>query len=58
MKKSIFLFGLLTTALCLSACGSKEFDMSFEEALEVANHSTLQEALANSDAFEQAFDIA
>lgn len=58
MRKSIFLFGLLTTAVCLSACGSKEFEMSFDEALEIANHSALQEVLANNDIFEQAFDIA
>jgi hypothetical protein len=46
MKKSFFLLGLLTTAVCLSACGSKDFNMSFEEALEIANHSELQEVLA------------
>ena len=58
MKKSFFLLGLLTTAVCLSACGSKDFNMSFEEALEIANHSELQEVLAWNDNFEQAFIIA
>jgi hypothetical protein len=46
MKKSFLLLGLLTTTLCLTACGSKDFNMTFEEALEVANHSELQEILA------------
>ncbi len=58
MKKSIFLFGLLATALCLTACGSKDYNMTFEEALETANHSALQDILAENDNFEQEFDIA
>ena len=58
MKKSIFLWGLLTTVLCLTACGSKDFNMSFEEALEIANHSELQDILSQNDNFEQSFDIA
>lgn len=58
MKKSLFLFGLITTTICLSACGSKNFNMSFEEALEAANYSALQDILAENDNFEQNFDIS
>ena len=58
MKKSVFLLGLLTTAVCLTACGSKDFNMTFDEALEAANHSQLQEILDGNDNFEQSFDIA
>jgi hypothetical protein len=39
MKKSIFLLGLLTIAgISLTACGSKSYEMSFEDAVEVVNH--------------------
>ena len=58
MKKSVFLFGLLITSVSLTACGSKNFNMSFDEALEIANHSELQEILAGNENFEQSFDIA
>lgn len=58
MKKISFLLGLLCTAACLTACGSKDFNMSFEEALEIANHSELQNILSQNDNFEQIFDIA
>jgi len=59
MKKSVFLLGLLTIAgISLTACGSKNYEMSFEEALEIANHSELQDILAQSDSFEQDFSIA
>jgi len=58
MKKSLFLLGLLTTTLCLTACGSKNFNMSFEEAVETANHSALQNILSQNDTFEQALAIA
>lgn len=58
MKRFIFLLGLLTTTVCLSACGSKDFKMSFEEALEKANHSELQTILAENHNFEQDFDIS
>ena len=58
MKKSIFLFSLLAATLCLTACGSKDFNMTFEEALEIANHSALQDILAENDNFEQDFTIA
>ena len=58
MKKSLFLLGLLTTTACLAACGSKDYNMSFEEALEIANHSALQDILAENDNFEQNFTIA
>jgi len=57
MKKSLLLLGLISTAACLTACGSKTFDMSFEEALEIANHSELQDILSQNDNFEQSFDI-
>jgi hypothetical protein len=58
MKKSVFLLGLLTTTVCLTACGSKNFNMTFDEALEAANQSQLQEILAGNENFEQSFDIA
>lgn len=58
MKKFVFLLGLLTTTVCLTACGSKDFNMSFEEALEIANHSELQNILAENRNFEQDFDIS
>ena len=58
MKKFVFLFGLLSTTVLLSACGSKDFKMSFEEALEIANHSKLQTILAENHNFEQNFDIS
>jgi hypothetical protein len=58
MKKSLLLLGLISTAVCLTACGSKTFGMSFEEALEIANHSELQDILSQNDSFEQSFDIA
>lgn len=58
MKKSLFLLWLLTTTVCLTACGSKDFNMTFEEALEAANHSELQDILAQNDNFEQSFDIS
>ncbi len=58
MKKFLFLLGLLTTTVCLTACGSKDFKMSFEEALEIANHSELQNILSENKNFEQDFDIS
>ena len=60
MKKTALLLGLLSTAtLCLSACGnSKDFNMSFDEALTLANHSALQEALTNSENFQQSFNLS
>ena len=58
MKKSALLFGLLTTVACLTACGSKNFNMSFEEALKIANHSELQEILLNAENFEQNLDLS
>lgn len=58
MKKFLFLLGLLGTAACLTACGSKDFNMTFEEALEAANHSEFQDILSQNDSFEQNFDIA
>lgn len=58
MKKSVFLFGLLITSVSLAACGSKNFNMSFDEALEIANHSELQAILTENENFEQSFDIS
>ena len=58
MKKSLFLLGLLTSTVCLTACGSKTFEMSFEDALEIASRSELQDILAWNDNFEQSFNIA
>jgi len=57
MKKSFLLLGLLTTTICLTACWSKNYNMSFEEALEIANHSALQDILTENN-FEQNFDIS
>jgi len=57
MKKALLLLGLLST-VCLTACGSKDFNMTFEEALEAANHSELQDILSQSDTFEQDFSIS
>ncbi len=59
MKKSIFLLGLLTIAgISLTACGSKSYEMSFEDAVEVVNHWALQEALSGNDITQQTFDIS
>lgn len=57
MKKTLLLLGLFTT-ICLTACGSKNFNMSFEEALDAANHSDLQDIIAWNDNFEQNFKIS
>ena len=59
MKKSAFFLWLLAIASgCLSACGNKDFQMSFEDALEIANHSELQEIILNTDNFQQTFDLS
>ncbi len=59
MKKSIFLLGLLAiSGICLTACGSKNYEMSFEDALKASMHSEFQDILAQNDSFEQNFDIA
>ncbi len=58
MKKSLFLLGLLTTTICLSACWSKNFNMSFEDALKSANYSELQDILSQNEIFEQDFKIS
>ena len=57
MKKILLIIGLLTT-ICLTACGSKNFNMSFEDALNASNHSELQNILAENDNFEQSFKIS
>lgn len=58
MKKSILLLGLLISTICLTACGSKNFNMSFEEALDAANYSKLQDIFAESNNFQQSFKIS
>ena len=60
MKKSILCFGLLAVAsLCLTACdNSKDYTMSFEEAVNVANHSALQDIISQNDNFEQNVVVA
>lgn len=60
MKKSAFLLGLLAIAsLCLTACGnSKDYNMSFDEAYDAANHSAIQDILLNSDNFQQSLDLS
>ncbi len=58
MKKSFLLLGMLTCAICLTACGSKNYEMSFDEALEIANHSDLQDILVKNDNFEETLTIA
>ena len=60
MKKNLFLLGLLaTTSLCLTACGnSKNYTMTFEEAYDAANHSTLQDMLVNSENFQQELNLS
>lgn len=58
MKKSAFLLGLSMVALCLTACGSKDYNMSFDEALDVASHSAFQDIITQNDNFEQNFDVA
>ena len=60
MKKTAFLMGLLAmSSLFLSACGnSKDYTMSFDEAYNTANHSTLQDMLIESENFQQAFNLS
>ena len=59
MKKSAIFLGLLAiTSLCLTACGSKNYTMSFDEAVETANRSALQDILANSENIQQVFDLS
>lgn len=58
MKKSFLILWLLASTVCLTACWSKNFNMSFEDALEAANYSELQNILSQNDIFEQDFDIS
>ena len=59
MKKSVFLLWLLTIAgICLTACGSKNYEMSFDEALEIASHSAFQDILSNNGNVQQDFNFA
>ena len=60
MKKSAFFLGLLAiTSLCLTACdNSKDYTMSFEEAVDTANHSALQDILINTENFQQSLDLS
>ena len=58
-KNNLILWLLALSSLWLVACGnSKDFTMSFEEALDTANHSALQDILASTDNFQQSFDIS
>ena len=59
MKKSVFLLGLLAIAgVCLTACETKNYEMSFDEALEIASHSTLHDILANNENIQQNFGLS
>lgn len=59
MKKSIFLLWLLTVTICLTACwNKKDFNMSFEDALELASHSSIQDVMANAENTEQSINVA
>ena len=60
MKKTPVILWLLTMAsLCLVACGnSKDYNMSFEEAYDIANHSALQDILTNTENFQQSFNAS
>lgn len=60
MKKSALFLGLLAVAsLCLTACGnSKDYTMSFEEAVDAANHSAFQDILSNNENFQQSLNLA
>lgn len=47
------------TSLFLTACdNSKDFTMSFEDAIDTANHSALQDILLNNENFQQSLDLS
>ena len=58
MKKSLFLLGLLTTTLALTACGSKNFNMTFEEALDAASKSQISDIISENSSSEQSREIS
>lgn len=60
MKKTPVILWLLAMAsLCLVACeNSKDYNMSFDEAYDTANHSALQDILTNTENFQQSFDVS
>lgn len=59
MKKCLLL-GLLTIpVLCLTACWTKTYEMSFEDAINAANKdSELQDLILSSDSIEQSFNAS
>lgn len=59
MKKSVLFLWLLTmVSLCITGCNSKDYTMSFEDAVDATNNSALQDILLNNENFQQTFDIA
>lgn len=60
MKKSAIFYGLVAIlGLGLTACSNqKDYNMSFEEALDTANHSVLQDVLVSTENFQQTFDVS
>ena len=47
------------TSLFLTACDNpKDFTMSFEDAIDTANHSALQDILLNNENFQQSLDLS
>ena len=48
---------MLVMAVCLTACGSKNYEMSFDEAIETVSHSNLQNIISNNDYFQENFNI-
>lgn len=60
MKKNILILGLISLAtLSLTACGStKDYTMSFDEAVNSANHSALQDVLTSSENVQQILSLS
>lgn len=58
MKKIILSFYLLVSAVILSACGSNEFNMTFDEAVQTSKNNQFFNFLADSDKVEQNFDFS
>ena len=58
MKKSVLLLWLLTmVSLCITWCNTKDYTMSFEDAVDATNNSALQDILLNNENFQQTFDV-
>ena len=58
MKKSVLFLWLLTmVSLCITGCNSKDYTMSFEDAVDATNNSALQDILLNNENFQQTFDV-